>query len=501
MLIEFLGTDSNFFFAFDSETLLEDSFSSTAIVAVDPVSNYEITINGTGFDLSNDGFLIGGVVTSMEFEQNNVLQGRISQISWDLVAFSSSIDGVNDPTDTETLELLGVQDGILFDATAALAAIDLTFGTPFNLTGQQSTVSLPFTVLGSDFDDTLTAGLGNDTIDGGAGEDIFALGLGRSDVTVTTLTDGFQIESTAGTDTVRNVEQFDFNGDTIAAENVLENPGLDITGDGGGAFYFLTNADDTVVAGGGDDQVVARNGNDAIYGDGGNDTILGGDGNDLLRGGRNSDSIEGGDGHDRINGQRDRDILFGNSGNDTIVGGQSNDRLSGDAGNDLLSGGGGNDLLRGGSGNDTLVGGAGNDTLLGNKRGDMLNGKTGNDVLSGGDGHDTMRGGDDNDTLFGGNENDLLIGGKDDDVLSGDTGSDRFRFDVDHGNDQVLDLEVGVDTIEVTAALADGRDAATLISLGTVVDGDFVLSLSNNNSITFDNINSTNGLADMIDFV
>lgn len=242
----------------------------------------------------------------------------------------------------------------------------------------------------------------------------------------------------------------------------------------------------------GDDHITAASGNDRIEGAGGNDTLDGGAGRDTLMGGNGNDRLKGGDGNDNLNGQRNAD---------TLLGGRGQDDLRGDGGNDLLKGGDDKDMLRGGSGNDTLSGGQGDDVLFGNKRGDILNGNTGNDVLRGGDGHDTMRGGDGDDSLFGGNENDLLIGGSDNDALTGDDGADRFRFDTGHGNDRVLDLEVGVDTIQVTTALAAGRDAATLISLGTVVDGDFVLNTSAQSSIVFEDISSTAGLADMIEFI
>ena len=59
------------------------------------------------------------------------------------------------------------------------------------------------------------------------------------------------------------------------------------------------------------------------------------------------------------------DTLHGGSGDDVLLGQGGNDALYGDAGNDTLYGGTGADTLSGGAGNDTLIGGLGNDILTG----------------------------------------------------------------------------------------------------------------------------------------
>ncbi|WP_161566003.1 VCBS domain-containing protein [Caenibius tardaugens] len=55
------------------------------------------------------------------------------------------------------------------------------------------------------------------------------------------------------------------------------------------------------------------------------------------------------------------DTINGGAGNDTIYGQEGNDTINGGDGDDLLNGGSGNDILVGGMGNDTLTGGAGAD--------------------------------------------------------------------------------------------------------------------------------------------
>ncbi|MDF9754442.1 calcium-binding protein [Pseudomonas hunanensis] len=89
----------------------------------------------------------------------------------------------------------------------------------------------------------------------------------------------------------------------------------------------------------------------------GADTLLGGNGNDIIFGQGGNDYIDGGKGND---------ILLGGTGNDTLLGGEGNDILFGGAGNDILIGGKGDDIMTGGSGADTFVwkaGDLGNDVI------------------------------------------------------------------------------------------------------------------------------------------
>ncbi|MDI2146221.1 LapA family giant adhesin, partial [Pseudomonas sp. ITA] len=72
----------------------------------------------------------------------------------------------------------------------------------------------------------------------------------------------------------------------------------------------------------------------------GNDTLLGGAGNDILFGGGGNDVLDGGKGND---------ILLGGSGNDTLIGGQGNDILIGGSGADTFvwkAGDTGNDVIK-----------------------------------------------------------------------------------------------------------------------------------------------------------
>jgi Ca2+-binding RTX toxin-like protein len=127
----------------------------------------------------------------------------------------------------------------------------------------------------------------------------------------------------------------------------------------------------------------------------------------------------------------------GLGGNDTISGTWMSDVLKGGTGNDSLLGFGGGDLLDGGAGNDTLIGGGGNDSLMGGGGNDlparMLSGAMGNDVwatptLLGGDGNDSLSAASWNDSLLdGGTGNDTVIGGYGYDTLRGGAGDDLVR--------------------------------------------------------------------------
>ncbi len=165
--------------------------------------------------------------------------------------------------------------------------------------------------------------------------------------------------------------------------------------------------------------------------------------------------------HDHKHGHDDHDENWV-GGNDTIDGGAGDDRLFGDNalvretfsadGTGIVSGfeiepiddhhgnlglhaGHGHDGHHGEhkghdhdhGGNDVISGGDGDDVLFGQNGDDRLEGGNGNDLLFGGSGKDTLRGDAGDDALYGGS-------GKDD--LDGGTGDDRVKkggSDHDHG--------------------------------------------------------------------
>ena len=85
----------------------------------------------------------------------------------------------------------------------------------------------------------------------------------------------------------------------------------------------------------------------------------------LMTGSNNDDRLLGQDTDDVIDGLQGNDDISGEAGNDTITGGEGADVLNGDEGNDQLFGGEGADYIYGNNGDDTVIGGIGNDRLFG----------------------------------------------------------------------------------------------------------------------------------------
>ena len=177
--------------------------------------------------------------------------------------------------------------------------------------------------------------------------------------------------------------------------------------------------------------------------------------------------------------------IDGLAGNDVITTLDGNDRITGGAGNDTIATGGGNDTITfqgGNSGFDTIDGGAGTDTILAlanntvigltslsgieaisaaGLKGVTIQGSAGNDtfdfsgvtltnILS-------LRGGAGNDTIIGSGAADTILGQAGIDTLSGGGGADRFVFsalsELGFGTsaDRILDFEVGLDKIDLSA--------------------------------------------------
>ena len=69
----------------------------------------------------------------------------------------------------------------------------------------------------------------------------------------------------------------------------------------------------------GDDTLLGTNTTDRMNGFGGNDSLLGGQGNDIINGGAGNDQLQGSMGDDTLGGGRENDTLIGEAGNDVYV--------------------------------------------------------------------------------------------------------------------------------------------------------------------------------------
>jgi Ca2+-binding RTX toxin-like protein len=212
--------------------------------------------------------------------------------------------------------------------------IDLTLNTAVGGDATGDTFNSIETIIGTRFDDTMTAAAGANTFSGGSGKDV--------------------LDGRGGNDAL----------------------------DGG-------EGNDALTGGTGDDVLHGGAGNDQLWGNAGDDILAGGPGADVLAGGAGNDTADystssagiivnliAGTGHggdaegDTLNsienliGSATIDLLTGNSGDNHISGGGGDDLIDGSSGNDVLDGGTGNDTLTGGPGADILIGGAGADNLV-----------------------------------------------------------------------------------------------------------------------------------------
>ena len=263
------------------------------------------------------------------------------------------------------------------------------------------------TLQGGEGDDYLLGGAGNDTLEGGNGVDWAAYEDSTSGVTVSLALTAAQNTGGGGTDKLTSIE------------NLY-----------GSAFndVLVGNAGANALAGGaGADSLSGGAGDDLLQGGAGNDTLDGGAGDDVVSFadldsgvmvemlGPQGASAESQAGHDKlvsiesVIGTRFDDSIFGTYGDNYIEGGAGNDNLMGRGGADYIDGGEGDDIIGsfGSFGTDInvgamLVGGAGNDRIQSSEVGD---------TMLGGDGDDSFE-------LFPGGAHDVIDGGAGRDLLA-----------------------------------------------------------------------------------
>ncbi len=279
---------------------------------------------------------------------------------------------------------------------------------------------------GSQFDDTLGGGrgedslsgfrgndkvygaLGDDSLSGGSGTDYLYGGSG-ADVLDPMEAKGV-VSGGSGADTLR------FNGSANASTLIRVDEDLattfqDLVFSGVEALSFYLRAgedltvvggslDDRVTSGSGADTLLGRSGNDSLRANDGNDAVYGADGDDILSGGTGTDLIFGGSGDDLISDDANLGVVLGGSGIDTLS-------VSLSVGSDLFADvqaggnfqglfftemealaftatGDGKLTLRGGDGGDVIRSASGDATLLG---------RSGDDIILTGDGIASIFGG------------------------------------------------------------------------------------------------------------
>ncbi|CAH0262613.1 Hint domain-containing protein [Roseomonas sp. CECT 9278] len=322
---------------------------------------------------------------------------------------------------------------------------------------------------------TGTAEPGSDRIDGGEGDDLAI--IGRFQITEPGKALNFTPEDTLETalgdgGVVLGVERFNIRGtqvgDTIAglAEGDYDDT---LRGEGGADSLLGFGGDDSIR----DGDLSSNTDADTIFGGLGSDTVVSGGGVDLLVGG---DSIppappEG----------EDTPAPDGDDGIDLAVISRFNlatsfsflptDPLAAETISDgttvfgfeyfNINGGSGDDTIGGLGLNDTLLGGGGNDSLLGRDGDDLLRDVNG--------GLDTLQGEGGNDTLEGNTGADSLVGGEGQDFADYNTSAAGVTVSLapgvvgsggDAAGDTLVDIEAlnGSDHNDVLSGLAGASD-------------------------------------------
>ncbi|WP_171053968.1 calcium-binding protein [Arenibacterium halophilum] len=308
-----------------------------------------------------------------------------------------------------------------------------------------------YTLVGSQDDDRLYGvgwgGLKNDTILGGAGNDIMYAAAPNQY--------GFERNKLLG---------------QLGDDSLYGDRGADRLLGGGGDDYIAGNLGNDIITGG--------RGDDILYDAGGDDTyrFARGDGIDHIEDIRGEDVLAFGKGITesdisairRGNSQLELQLDGGRKGTVLIdnqfdpLGGIETIRVRGGVTLDYSTtefttlGTGGADTIYGirfgGSPVDRIYGRGGNDTIYAQGvnsyefNANWLYGEAGNDRLYGGRGDDVLEGGTGRDVIQGYQGDDLLTGGRGRDKIYGGQGDDTYRFDYGDGVDQIHE-EMGNDRI------------------------------------------------------
>ena len=200
---------------------------------------------------------------------------------------------------------------------------------------------------------------------------------------------------------------------------------------------------------------------------GGVDLITGGVGPDLVIGGLGADVINAGDGDNLVIGDNGSFTFDTNDG--SLVTAQTTDPTAG-GGDDQITTGSGNDVILGGQGNDIIAAGGGNNVVFGDDGvatfdPAILIRMTSTETGAPGDapargGNDTITTGDGNDVIVGGVGNDTIARGNGNNILFGDSADLVFT----------LHLALGTSTLTTATSLATGVGGNDMITAGTGYD-------------------------------
>jgi hypothetical protein len=248
---------------------------------------------------------------------------------------------------------------------------------------EASNLSFPLTYLGGNGKDVVVAGLSDDTVDPGAGEDIVYGNPGNDLLLAPAVPDaGNRYDLSQGFDTVSYAARavpVHLQGTTVesggsrdqleAVENVVGGSADDVFADEWPAGTYPAVAIPQIEGGPGNDLLEGGVSGATLIGGPGDDTLIGGDDAPVPAGvkgpaPRGINRLVGEGGDDEAFGGNARDLIDLGQGSDSAYAGAANDRVDGGAGKDLLDGDEGDDMVIGDGGSDRLFGGSGEDRLF-----------------------------------------------------------------------------------------------------------------------------------------
>jgi Ca2+-binding RTX toxin-like protein len=466
-----------------------------------------VTLNDTLDGVGNDGFGGTDVLRNIEgvrgSAHNDVLTG----------SNTAGFESFEGREGNDTINGLGGTDRADYARSKGGIDVNLVSGIALDGYGSTDTLTGIENVRGSTFNDVLTGDAnvnwlegraGDDTLTGGAGNDVFAYAASSSGTD--TITDfgvgdivGIGATLTAGTATAgdgsavtgKNVQVSSSGGVTTLWIDTNNTAGAEVqvslvgTFDAS-SFTITDNLDGT-------SSITRSGGGLSLTGTAGSDSLSGGNDNDTLTGLDGADSLNGSGGNDSLDGGNQNDQLRGDQGNDTIMGGAGNDYITGGSGDDSIDGGAGtadtadyffsdtSAAITVNLGTGAVTGGAGNDTLIGIEN---INASDFNDNITGDANANSLEGRGGNDTLLGMEGSDNLAGGAGNDSLDGGVITDRINY-TDLNTANYSSATEGVNVNLQTGTASDGLGGTdTLANLNFVVGSAQNDTLTGSNSTT-----------------
>lgn len=352
-------------------------------------------------------------------------------------------------------------------------------------------------IIGSSFDDVLTAGNqgstllgedGNDQLIGGPGFDQLRGGAGDDSLVDASSFDS--LSGDAGNDFIDGFAsyRFDPTGVVINLSGIaIEVSGSPVEGrsaiDGFGDTDTFGSNTTGLESSNFDDQIFGSDDPETLFGRGGNDAVSAGGGNDLILGGSGDDTLDGGDGFDTAS--------YAEDGLDTAQGAPTQGAVVNLATGTATDGFGDTDTL---ISIENVRGSNLADTITGDDSSNWLFARGGDDTVNGGGGNDLIGGWSGNDTIDGGEGNDIIAGDTGDDTLTGGAGADEFEFltiadggSNVFGNDTITDFDVSEDVINLEP-FADITGLSDLLSNVSDDGSTTTISLNGFGNITLQNV-------------